>query len=161
MQSLIGDARALCAITEHAARITGYKGILTRSVIYKHILDHVGQDVSIGFGTCFSKTNAKLGDRVYIGRNCSIGWVNIENNVHIADGVQILSGRNQHSTQDDRLTLQNITIGQGAWIGAGAIIMTNVGPNAIVGAGSVVVHPVPAGEKVAGNPSRSIGSIAA
>lgn len=55
-----------------------------------------------------------------------------------------------------------ITIEDGAWIGAGAIILANVkiGRKAIVGAGSVVTRDVPDFCIVAGNPAKVIGRVA-
>lgn len=54
-----------------------------------------------------------------------------------------------------------ITIEDGAWIGAGAIILANVtvGRKAIVGAGSVVTKNVEAFTIVAGSPARVIGYV--
>lgn len=53
-----------------------------------------------------------------------------------------------------------ITIKDGAWIGAGAIVLPNVtvGRKAIVGAGAVVTRDVPDYAIVAGNPARMIGT---
>jgi acetyltransferase-like isoleucine patch superfamily enzyme len=51
-----------------------------------------------------------------------------------------------------------IRVEDGAWIGAGAIVLAGVtiGKSAVVGAGSVVTKNVPAGAVVAGNPARQI-----
>jgi acetyltransferase-like isoleucine patch superfamily enzyme len=50
-----------------------------------------------------------------------------------------------------------LTIGRKAWIGSGATIMgASIGAEAVVGAGSVVVHDVPDNVAVAGNPARMI-----
>ena len=52
-------------------------------------------------------------------------------------------------------------IRKGAKIGANATLLPGVviGENALVGAGSVVVHDVPAGAVVVGNPARIISQI--
>nr|WP_322740942.1 DapH/DapD/GlmU-related protein [Endozoicomonas gorgoniicola] len=51
-----------------------------------------------------------------------------------------------------------VTIEDKVWIGGGAIILPNitVGEGAIVGAGSVVTKDVRPYDRVAGNPARSI-----
>lgn len=47
------------------------------------------------------------------------------------------------------------------WIGAGAIVLpgVTVGENAVIGAGSVVTHDVPANTVAAGNPAKVIKKI--
>ncbi len=49
-----------------------------------------------------------------------------------------------------------IVVGQGAWIGAGAIVLDGValGDRAIIGAGAVVRGDVPAGATAVGIPAR-------
>ena len=51
-----------------------------------------------------------------------------------------------------------VHIGDGAWIGVGAIILKGVriGDGARVGAGAVVTHDVPPGATVEGNPARVV-----
>jgi acetyltransferase-like isoleucine patch superfamily enzyme len=51
-----------------------------------------------------------------------------------------------------------ITIKRGAWISSGVIVLAGVtiGENAVVGAGSVVSHDVPADTFVAGVPAKKI-----
>jgi acetyltransferase-like isoleucine patch superfamily enzyme len=56
--------------------------------------------------------------------------------------------------------LVSVTVGRNAWIGARAILLggAKIGEGAIVGAGAVVDFPVPAFAIVAGNPARVVGS---
>jgi acetyltransferase-like isoleucine patch superfamily enzyme len=107
---------------------------------------------------------AKVGNRVYIGRYCSIGFADIADDVMLADGVQILSGGHEHSTESaegktmrqQTQTYQRLSIGPGAWIGAGAVIMADVGEDSIVGAGAVVNRSIPAHCVAAGVPARVV-----
>lgn len=155
-RQLWGEDRALAWAGESLANRPGPMGVLMRAVFYRAVLDHVGVDVSIGFGTCFSRTAARLGDRVYLGRHCSVGWVDIGDEARIADGVQLLSGSHHHAGDPDQLQLRRIRIGKQVWIGAGAVVMADIGDHARIAAGAVVVHPVPAGYTVAGSPARPV-----
>jgi len=57
--------------------------------------------------------------------------------------------------------VETTVVKRGASIGSGSTILSNlvIGENAIVGAGSVVTHDVPANTIVAGNPARVLRSI--
>jgi acetyltransferase-like isoleucine patch superfamily enzyme len=51
-----------------------------------------------------------------------------------------------------------VTVGAGAWIGAGAIVLADVGRGTVVAAGSVVTKPLPDGVIAAGVPARVLRS---
>ncbi len=163
-RGLLGAQRALAMTSESVARVPGLIGVYTRQAFYRRTLATVGRDVHFGFMSLFSRPEAIIGDRVYIGRFCIIGRAHIGDDVMLADSVQVLSGRHQHGSDshDGRPLRENahryvkVTIGQGAWIGAGAIVMADVGPRAVVGAGAVVVKPIPPGAKVAGVPAKPL-----
>lgn len=161
----MGKERAFSLTSEKLAVRGGQLGIYARQAFYRHTTAGVGRDVCIGFMSVFSKPGVRIGNRVYLGRFCSVGWADIRDDVMLADGVQVLSGRHQHGAssvrglalRDNGQTFRQVTIGRGAWIGAGAVVMADVGEGAVVAAGAVVVKPVPAYARVGGVPAKALG----
>jgi acetyltransferase-like isoleucine patch superfamily enzyme len=89
--------------------------------------------------------------------------VTIGDDALIAAGVHIPSGGQIHGIdlvdrpiREQDGSVQRISIGRGSWIGANAVVMADVGANAIVAAGAVVTHPVPDWAVVAGVPARLV-----
>jgi acetyltransferase-like isoleucine patch superfamily enzyme len=161
-RTLLGP-RAFGAASESIARIPGMRGVYSRQAFYRRTLSRCGQDCSFGWMSVFSMTDARVGDRVYIGRFCSIGLADIGDEAMLADGVQILSGGREHTRDDAQAAMQSqrqvyrkVSIGTGSWIGAGAIIMADVGEHAIVGAGAVVNRPVASFSVAAGVPAKIV-----
>lgn len=131
-----------------------------------------GDNVIIG-KNCKIHRNVHIGNNVIIGNNVKIQNNNtIYEGVHLADGVFV--GTNVSFTNDryprsirredglpvqqDDWKLEETYVCYGASIGAGAVIRCGVtiGEWAMVGCGAVVLHDVPAGAVVAGNPARII-----
>jgi acetyltransferase-like isoleucine patch superfamily enzyme len=52
--------------------------------------------------------------------------------------------------------VKRVHIGRNSWLGANAVVMADVGDDAIVGAGAVVVQPVSSGTTVVGNPAKQM-----
>jgi acetyltransferase-like isoleucine patch superfamily enzyme len=84
----------------------------------------------------------------------------IEDDVAIGSNVDLLSGRRQHGfaeldrpIQSQPKEFRQVRVGRNAWVGNSCVIMADVAEDAVVGAGSVVVKPVPAGAVAAGNPA--------
>ena len=102
----------------------------------------------------------RFGKNVFINHSftaMSIGGIRIGNGVQIGPHVTILT--NNHDLNDrDILKCRPVTIEDGVWIGAGALILPGVtiGKNAIIGAGSVVTKDVAENTIVAGNPAKVI-----
>jgi maltose O-acetyltransferase len=105
----------------------------------------VGRDVAINHGVFFQgRCGTIVGDNVTLSAR-----------VMLLDGG--LKTGSPAEPADDHVALP-IDIRNGAWIGAGSIILAGViiGEDAVVGAGSVVTKSIPAGEVWAGNPARRI-----
>jgi len=161
-RQIIDKEKAFAAASESIARIPGMRGVYQRQAFYRHTLDACGKDVYFGWQTVFSKTGSRVGDGVYLGRRCSLGLVDLGANTMLSDGVQILSGRRQHGTEGDSgvpykeqvQTFRRVRIGSNAWIGTNAIIMADVGKSTIVGAGAVVIEPIPGSSLAAGVPAK-------
>ncbi|WP_443751428.1 sugar O-acetyltransferase [Asticcacaulis solisilvae] len=106
--------------------------------------------------------NIRLGHDVFFNFNCTIldvAKVTIGDHVLLGPGVQIITADHPRDAESRKVWLdpgRPVTIGNSAWIGAGAIILPGVtiGEGAIIGAGSVVTKDVPAGATVMGNPAR-------
>lgn len=163
---LLGD-RAFSAACESIARIPGLRGVYLRQAFYRATLNSCGQDVYFGWNSAFSMHQAEIGERAYIGRFCSIGFAKIGAEVMLADQVQILSGGREHcsaegdqSMHEQAQTFRKVIIGDGAWIGAGAVVMANVGAGSVIGAGAVVNTPIPPSCVAVGVPAKVIKQIA-
>ena len=112
---------------------------------------------------------------IRIGRGCIIGegniirgpgGVKIGDHVLTAPGVQILSsnhlyGNSEHPIMEQGVSAEGIVIEDGAWIGAGAIILDGVriGRNGVIGAGSVVTRDVPDYGIAIGAPAEIMGDM--
>lgn len=107
-----------------------------------------------------------LAENITIGKNCSImpyckcmsaGKITIEDDVLIALNTTIIT--NNHDMVERRiLTIKDVRIKKGAWIGAGSTILPGVtiGKFAVVGAGSIVTKDIPDFAVAVGSPARVI-----
>ena len=127
------------------------------------MLDRCGGGACITFGTIFSHATASVGRNVYVGANCSIGSVTIEDDVLIASNVSIMNGSSQHGIERLDIPIRDqpgefvpVTIGEGSWIGERATVAADVGKHCVIGAGAVVTKPVPDYAIALGVPARIV-----
>ena len=117
----------------------------------------IGSKVSIGAYTSIA-CNGTLGNGVLISSN--VGIVGRYDHDHKAKGYLISESPWIYAKNArPRDTRDSVTIENDVWIGFGAVILSGVtiGRGAIVAAGSVVIKNVPAYAIVAGNPASIIG----
>lgn len=139
---------------------------------------NIGKDTNI-WQYCVIFPEAQIGDNCNICAHVLIeNDVTVGNNVTVKSGVQLWDGI---TVEDNVFIGPNVTftndlfprskvhskeyaktiIKKGASIGANSTIVCGhtIGENAMIGAGSVVTHDVPAGEVWYGNPARFVRKI--
>lgn len=145
--------------------IPGKLGVYLRGGFFRFSFKYCSPDAVISFMVLFSQADTEIAKGVYIGPQSNIGLCSIGSNTLLGSGVHVMSGKGQHNfadlntpIKDQGGTFQKISIGKNCWLGNGAMIMANIGEGCIVGAGSVVIHDIPAYSIVAGNPAKIIKS---
>lgn len=129
----------------------------------------IGNGVFIGRNTILSckNGNIEIGDGANIGFNCelfSASHVTLGDHALLAAYCYVVGGDHDFGDPSRPVVAQGrssagVSIGPGAWLGAGVTILDGVqiGPHAIVGAGAVVRDPVPERGIAVGIPARIAG----
>jgi acetyltransferase-like isoleucine patch superfamily enzyme len=130
----------------------------------------IGDGVFIGRNTILSCKNGdiELADGANIGFNCelfSASRVTIGRDVLMAAYSYVIGGDHDFSDPAAPVLAQartsaGVSIGDGAWLGAGAKILdgVQVGAHAVIGAGAVVRESVPAHAIAVGVPARVVST---
>ena len=137
----------------------------------KSKFNKLGEDVYVGKNGIFHYKNIEIGSDVYIGANAvfqsTYGKIIIGNHVMFGLGVNIHGGNHKinevgkllkHTSEkivgDDGI----ITIEDDCWIGANAIILSNVtiGRGSVIAAGSVITKDVPPYSIYSGVPDKKV-----
>jgi len=140
---------------------------------------HLGSGVIVGDQACV-RERCELGDEVVIGRgslvenDTTIGartrvqanayvtaYSTLEEDVFVAPCVVTTNDNFMGRTEARLATMRGPTIRRGARIGGGAVLLPGieVGEEAFVGAGAVVLADVPPRAVVVGNPARKIRDV--
>ena len=165
------DARDMTQKTERAAGVFVHPQALcesttigenTRVWAFAHILPGatIGKDCNI-CDHVFIENDVVLGDRVTVKSGVQL-WdgLRVGDDVFIGPNVTFSNDKYPRSKHYQAVVLQT-HVGRGASIGGGAAILPGlrIGARAMVGAGSVVTHDVPARAMVSGNPARIVGYV--
>ena len=130
----------------------------------------IGSGAFIGRNTILSckNGNIELADGVNIGFNCEIfsaSRVHVGRNALIAAYSYLVGGDHDFSDPsrpvlDQPRTSAGISVGEGAWLGAGVKVLDGViiGAHAVIGAGAVVREAVPDRATAVGVPARIVGT---
>jgi len=119
----------------------------------------IGSNVNISF-----PWRLVVGDHVWIGDDVgilSLAQVTIESNVCVARRSFLCTGSHDVRREDFKTKVAPILIRTGSWIAIGSLILPGVtiGEGAVVSAGSVVLKDVPANCLVRGNPATVVHEI--
>jgi acetyltransferase-like isoleucine patch superfamily enzyme len=130
----------------------------------------IASGVFIGRNTILSCKNGdiELGEGANIGFNCEIfsaSRVRIGRNVLVAAYGYLIGGDHDFSDAsrpvlDQARKSAGISVGDGAWLGAGAKVLdgVDIGAHAVIGAGAVVRQSVPERATAVGVPARVVGT---
>lgn len=161
--ALVGRDRALESSSQTLALVPGLIGHFLRRAFYFRTLRFCHPSVTIEAGTFFTKADSWIGQGVYIGPRCQLGLVTIEPDALLAGGVQVPSGPHSHEFADPATPIRDqpvqrkmVHIGAGCWVGSAAVVMADVGPNTVVGAGAVVTRALPGWSIAVGIPARVV-----
>jgi virginiamycin A acetyltransferase len=160
---LLGRNRALESASQFLSLLPGVSGQYLRRAFLQRVLARCHPSALVEFGTLFSQAGARLDENVYVGPRCQLGLVHLERDVLLAANVQIPSGGKTHYFDDPARPIREqggerriVTVGAGAWVGTGAIVLADVGKGTVVAAGAVVTRPLPDNVIAAGVPAKVI-----
>jgi virginiamycin A acetyltransferase len=158
---VMGKDRAIEGSTQAWALVPGLIGQYLRRAFLSRTLTSCARTATIEFGTIFSSAAAVIGERAYVGPRCHLGWALIDDDALLAAGVHVPSGSKTHGIEDLTIAIRDqpaikspVRIGQGSWIGSAAVVMADVGRDAVVAAGAVVTRPIPDLAIAGGVPAR-------
>lgn len=130
---------------------------------FSHIMNNcsMGENCNIGQNVVISP-DVHLGNNVKVQNNVSIyTGVNCEDDVFLGPSMVFTNVINPRSAVNRKAEYMRTTVRKGASIGANATIVcgNDIGQFAFIGAGAVVVKEVKPYALVVGNPSKQIGWI--
>jgi acetyltransferase-like isoleucine patch superfamily enzyme len=141
--------------------LPGYSGIMLRRVWYRSTLRRCGSNLTVDWLAVIRTRETEVGNRCTLGVGNWVGWVRLGDDVMTGSHVVFVSGARQHRFDDISRPMRQqhgqkrqVVIGDNVWIGAHAVVMADVSPGTVVGAGSIVTKTFPSFVIIAGNPAK-------
>ncbi|MGI5145514.1 sugar O-acetyltransferase [Plantactinospora sp. CA-294935] len=131
--------------------------------LLRELLGAVGEQVVVRPPFhCDYGSQIRIGDRSYLNFNAvllDVAAIEIGADVQVGPNVQLLTPHHPLDPEQRRTgweAARPITIGDNVWLGGGVIVLggVTIGPDTVVGAGSVVTRDLPAGVLAVGNPAQ-------
>jgi acetyltransferase-like isoleucine patch superfamily enzyme len=160
---VVGDgARILaCAVVFAGSRLGS--GVIVGDQACVRERCELGEGVIVGRGSLV-ENDTTVGARTRIQANAYVtAYSTLEEDVFIAPGVVTTNDNFMGRTEERLAQMRGPTVRRGARVGGGAVLLPGIeiGEEAFVGAGAVVLHDVPARAVVVGNPARQIRDVPA
>jgi acetyltransferase-like isoleucine patch superfamily enzyme len=158
---VVGDGTAIlaCAVVFAGSRL-GRSVIVGDQACVRERCE-LGDEVVVGRGSLV-ENDTRVGARTRIQANAYVtAYSTLEEDVFIAPGVVTTNDDYMGRTEKRLALLRGPTIRRGARIGGGAVLLPGIeiGEEALVGAGAVVLRDVPARAVMVGNPARQIREV--
>jgi len=159
--------RAQCASVGKRLRMEHVPGISGGAKIFIGDDVNLSGSLIVAGGRIFPNPELRIGNRTFIGAKCIFSVarsIEIGDDVLIAGGCSISDYSGHPLDPDKRIAgvqvdpqdVRPVRIGNKAWLGRGAMILPGVtiGEGAVIGAAAVVTKDVPPGHICVGNPGR-------
>lgn len=143
--------------------IIGRYGMYVRENYYRHTLAKCGKNLQVGYGAFIVYSDVEIGDNCAIEEYAIISKCTIGNDVIISARCSVMSGGNHHEVDNLETPfrysfgeLKRVYLGDNLWIGTHAVIMNDIAPHTVVGAGAVVTKTFDPYSVIGGVPAKLI-----
>lgn len=151
------------AMATMISTISGRYGMYVRENFYSRTLAKCGKNLQVGFGAFIVYSDVEIGDNCAIEEYAIVSKCTIGNDVIISAKCSIMSGGNHHDVDDletpfrySFAEFKRVYLGDNLWIGTHAVIMSDVAPHTVVGAGAVVTKTFEPYSVIGGVPAKLI-----